>query len=317
MIKKIMNSKTIVTIIALAFCFVVIIWAYDSRVSKKINKVPIPVASKRINAREKIELPDKKKKIEGNVKTIKVASSLLSENVIRDINYFSGNAPTNANDNEEKKDYNKYVNYNTFIPANGMFYDSAVVDWDDMPDSAWGDISKDETILSVGITESNAFGNAFYPDDTIDLYIKMRYLPAGEAVPKIVYAKFVEKIKILAVKDENGNHISKRTPSTGKPKHLIFKLSDNNSSERNMFLLLKSAEVLSDTFEIIPIPRNKDYKVLEGEEDGGLISSDFIVQRILEKTAMIPVDNVESDEIVDDSDSSSDAPVDVPAVPAQ
>ena len=83
------------------------------------------------------------------------------------------------------------------------------------------------------------------------------------------------------------------------------------------FYPLKSAEVLSDTFEIVPIPRHKDYKVLEGEAEGGLISSDFIVQRILEKTAMIPVDNVESDEVVDGSESNSDAPVDVPAVPAQ
>ena len=37
--KRILNSKTIFTIICLIVCGVVIVFAYNSRVNKKINKV--------------------------------------------------------------------------------------------------------------------------------------------------------------------------------------------------------------------------------------------------------------------------------------
>ena len=63
MVKKLLNSKTIVTIIALVVCAIIILWAYTSRVNKKINKVTIPVAKELINAREEIILGDSKKDI--------------------------------------------------------------------------------------------------------------------------------------------------------------------------------------------------------------------------------------------------------------
>lgn len=283
MIKKLLNSKTIVTIVCLIVCGVVIVFAYNSRVSKKINKVTIPVASRKIEAREEIVYSNKKG--EGNVKTKKVAQSLLSSNVIQIPSYFSA-----SNKNDNKEEYRaKYVNYNTFIPEDGMFYSSSVVEWDDMPDSAWNNIGDSETILYIDINDGMAYGNAIYPEDTIDLYVKMMYNE------KVVYSKFVEKIKVLAVKDENGNHISKRTPSTGKPSQIIFKLDDSVTADENLFLLLKSATYFTNLFEIVPVPRNKEYKVEAGEKDGGIISSEFIVDQIKRKSKMLLPDVIAQD----------------------
>ena len=283
MIKKLLNSKTIVTIVCLIVCGAVIVFAYNSRVSKKINKVTIPVASRKIEAREEIVYSNKKG--EGNVKTKKVAQSLLSSNVIQIPSYFSA-----SNKNDNKEEYRaKYVNYNTFIPEGGMFYSSSVVEWDDMPDSAWNNIGDSETILYIDINDGMAYGNAIYPEDTIDLYVKMMYNE------KVVYSKFVEKIKVLAVKDENGNHISKRTPSTGKPSQIIFKLDDSVTADENLFLLLKSATYFTNLFEIVPVPRNKEYKVEAGEKDGGIISSEFIVDQIKRKSKMLLPDVIAQD----------------------
>lgn len=286
MIKKLLNSKTIVTIICVIICGVIIVFAYNSRVNKKINKVSIPVASRKINAREAIFYSeDKKDKDRVNVKTIKVAKSLLSSNVIQKVDYFV----TNSKSGDEVSNETKYVNYNTFIPENGMFYNSSVVIWDDMPDSAWDDIGKNQTIIYIDIIDAASYGNAIYPGDVIDLYIKTLNTNNN----KIVYAKFVEKIKVLAVKDENGNHISKRTPSSGRPSQIIFSLDDSVSVDENLFLLLKSATLLGSDYEIVPIPRNKNYKIEDGEKEAEIVNADFFVSDIKRKSLMLLPDNVE------------------------
>ena len=288
MIKKMLNSKTIVTIICLIICGVIIVFAYNSRVNKKINRVTIPVASRRINAREEIFYStDKKDKELVNVRTEKVAKSLLSSNVIQKVDYFV--KTSNTTDNEENKTKTgKYVNYNTFIPEGGMFYNSSVVIWDDMPDSAWYDIGENQTIIYIDIIDAASYGNAIYPGDVIDLYIKT----LNTNNKKIVYAKFVEKIKVLAVKDENGNHISKRTPSSGRPSQIIFSLDDSVNVDENLFLLLKSATLLGSDYEIVPIPRNKNYKIEDGEQEAEIVNADFFVSDIRRKSLMLLPDNV-------------------------
>ena len=55
------------------------------------------------------------------VGSVKVASSMVTETVIQNRNDVIG----------------KYVNYNTYIPAGSLFYNTAIVTWDAMPDSAW------------------------------------------------------------------------------------------------------------------------------------------------------------------------------------
>ena len=285
MVKKLLNSKTIVTIIALVVCAIIILWAYTSRVNKKINKVTIPVAKELINAREEIILGDSKKDIKGNVESKKVANSLLSPNVIRSLDYFA----KDKSSSESEETGGKYVNYNTFIPKSGMFYSSSVVDWSDMPDSAWGDISKDETILSIDLEDAAAYGNAIYPGDTIDLYIEVKDI-MQDGTRKVLYCRFIEKIQVLAVKDESGNHITKRTPGSGKPKNIIFKLNDSLDADKNLFLILKSASILSEEFGIVPVPRNKDYKVGPNDVDGGTISNEQIVHMIKERSNMLMPD---------------------------
>ena len=42
-----------------------------------------------------------------------------------------------------------------------------------MPDSTWSDISEGKTIIFLTIEEGQSYGNAIYPGDRIDLYMKM------------------------------------------------------------------------------------------------------------------------------------------------
>ena len=125
-----------------------------------------------------------------------------------------------------------------------------------------------------------------YTGDTIDLYIEVKDI-MQDGTRKVLYCRFIEKIQVLAVKDESGNHITKRTPGSGKPKNIIFKLNDSKNADENLFLILKSASLLSEEFGIVPVPRNKDYKVGPNDVDGGTISNSEIVHMISERSEML------------------------------
>ena len=263
MIGRFFKNKSLVTLIAAVVCVIIIAFFYNYRVNKIINTIEIPVASKRLDARTQID--------EDSIKHVKVAKSLLSDNVIT----------------SDQKILDKFINYNTFVPEGGMFYKSAVVEWSSMPDSTWSDIQDDKTIIYLEINDGSAYGNSIYPGDRIDLYIRSLYQG------KIVYGKFIESIKVLAVKDEFGRHIFKKEAGVGRPSQLIFEVDEEK------FLLLRSASYLSGTFEIIPVPRNANYTAKEGET---LISGEFFTQQIKMKSNMLKPDintDVKDDENIE------------------
>ena len=255
MIGRFFKNKSLVTLIASVVCVAIIAFFYNYRVNKIIDTIEIPVAVRRLDAREEIT-SDK-------IKKVKVAKSLLTSNII-----------TNT-----QKLESKFVNYNTFIPEGGMFYESAVVEWSSMPDSAWSNISEGKTIIYLDINDASAYGNSIYPNDRIDLYIKMSYQG------KIVYGKFVQSIKVLAVKDEYGRHIFKKEAGSAKPAQLIFEVDEE------MFLLLKSVSYLGNKFQIIPVPRNSNYTAAEGET---LITGDFFKEQIKLQANMMYPDIIDS-----------------------
>ena len=250
------KNKSLVTLIAAVICVIIITCFYYYRVNKIIDQIEIPVAVKRLDAKDEIKAED--------IKYVKVARSLLSENIIT----------------SSQRLINKRVNYNTYIPEGGMFYVSAVVNDEELPDSAWKHIGNDKTIIYLEITEGSAYGNLIYPGDRIDLYMRALHQD------KIVYGKFVESIKVLAVKDENGNHIFKKDSASGRPSQLIFEVDEE------MFLLLKSASYLGGTFEIIPVPRNAEYTAKNGETQ---ISGDFFKREIKMLSNMYYPDKIEED----------------------
>ncbi len=226
---KLFHNKSIVTIISLVACFAILIFAYRYRVNTAINAVDVPIATKKLEAREEIT--------EESFTTVKVAQSMITNNII-----------TN------KKDLiGKYVNYNTFIPEGAMFYASAVVTWDKMPDSAWADIQEGYTIFSLKVNADSTFGNSIYPGDKIDLYYQntLRSTSSSKEGNWFI-GPLIEGIEVLAVKDENGAHIFKKSSEQKNAAALIFAVPDD------MFSIIKRASYISGG-SIIPVPRNANY----------------------------------------------------------
>ena len=185
-----------------------------------------PIAVRKIEAREEIT--------EDLFTTVKVAHSMITSNVIINKNDLLG----------------KYVNYNTFIPEGGMFYRSAVVTWSQMPDSAWADIQEGYTIFSLSVSTTSTFGNSIYPGDKIDLYYQ------NSLNGKMFLGPLVEGIEVLAVKDENGSHIFRKSAEQKNAAALIFAVPDE------MFSIIKRAYYISGG-SIFPVPRNANYNSAE------------------------------------------------------
>ncbi len=256
MFRNFFKNKSLVTLVAGLVCVAIVVYFYHYRVNKIIDTINVPVAIERLDARHEIKKED--------IKMIKVARSLLSSNVITNRQNIEG----------------KFVDYNTYIPKNGLFYSSAVVEWSSMPDSTWSDISDGKTIVFLTIEEGSSYGNSIYPGDRIDLYIKTS---AGN---KLVYGQFLKSIKVLAVKDTNGRHIFEKQPSSSRPAQLIFEVDDD------MFLLLKSAIYLNNKFEIIPVPRNSKYTL---DDNATEVTSEWFVNEITKLSTMLKPDVITND----------------------
>lgn len=221
--KKLFNNKSVVTLISLIVCVLILFFAYRYRVNNAINAISVPMAVRDLQAREEIT--------EESFTTVKVAASMITDNVIVNVNELLGG---------------KYVNYNTFIPEGGMFYRSAVVTWDQMPDSAWAEIQEGYTIFSLPVDTKTTYGNSIYPKDKIDLYYQ------NTMNGKIFLAPLIDGIEVLAVKDANGAHIFKKGAEQRNAAALIFALPDE------MYSIITRASFISGG-TIIPVPRNATY----------------------------------------------------------
>lgn len=251
--KRSFASKSFVTIIGGAICILILFFAYKYRVNQKIQLTTVPFAAKKLDARHEISADD--------IETRSVAASMLSENTITNKNNIIG----------------KYVNYNTYIPAGSLFYASQLVEWKDMPDSAWSDIEKGNTIVYIPADSATA-GSFIYPGDKIDLY----YKTTDPDTNKLVYGKLIQGITVLAVKDSSGNHIFEKSATQKDFSTLIFSVPED------LHLLLRKASYQNG--DIVPVARNKSYN----PAGGASITSDYLKKLILKNTITVPLDKVET-----------------------
>ena len=256
--KRLLSNKSMVTLLAMIVCIVIIFFAYKYRVEKEINAISVPYAIRDIPARSEIT--------EDMVGTVKVASSMVTTTVIRNKNEVLG----------------KYVNYNTYIPAGSLFYSDVVVNWEDMPDSAWKNIYTGNTIFSLPVGITSTYGNSIFPGDKIDLY----YQTSDNG--KYVIGKLIEGIEVLAVKDSAGNHIFKKSDKQQNATALIFSVPED------MHLLLRKAMIVSGGGSIFPVARNANYNPETN------VSSEYLKNLIESYCREVPLD------IIDDGNSAED-----------
>ena len=246
-LKKFVANKNTVTILC-AVVGVIVLWGfYTYRVNEATTPIKVPYAKETINAAEEIT--------EDNISYVEVNSALLKKaDIIQSQAQLIG----------------KYVTTGTSVPAGGLFYKTQVVEKSELPNSIFDDIPDGYTIYSLSVNNHTTYGNAIYPGDKIDLYMK-----ATDESGKILFGKFIESITVLGVRDSSGNNVFDSTTNR-TPAELLFAVKDDMYE-----LLMKSGYVSGIT--LVPVPRNKNYT----SEGGEVQTQEYLKNFILAKTAAI------------------------------
>lgn len=247
-IKRFLSNKNTVTLIAIIVCTVILYIFYNNRVNNAVQTTYTCYAVETIPARTEITSE--------MVSTMKVLSSQVSSNMVTSCDQVVG----------------KYASYANEIPQNSYFYDSMLMTGEDMPDSAFDDIPDGYTLYNLAVSFESTYGNAIFPGDYIDLYLRTE-----DVSGLLLYGKFIQSIQVLGVKDSEGKNVFETTVESRTPSQLLFSVPED------LYLLLKKAEYLG--LEIVIVPRNNNYTATEGET---LVSSDYLKQLVLDQTAAIP-----------------------------
>lgn len=223
-IKRFLGNKNTVTILGVLIGVIVLYVAYNWRVRQAVEPQTVPFA--------KVEIAGNTLITKEQIGTIKVSKSMVDQ--------------TPGLVTSQSQVIGKYVSYDTKIPEGGLFYSSELMTAEQRPNYITENIEKCHTLFSLPVTLHSTYANAIMPDDYIDLFVS-----GTDDRGLAIVAKLIESIKVRDVRDSRGVSVFS-SASTGDPAELIF------SVPNDMFLLLTRASI-AGSFNIFPVPRNKEY----------------------------------------------------------
>lgn len=249
-LKRFFTNKNTITIIGVVVIVGLLYAAYSYQINTQVAPINVIVAKVDIQPRTLITAD--------MVKTITVPKATTTTGIY----------------NRQSDIVGKYTNVNTMIPAGSMFFKSAVVEFKDLPDSAFVDVKDGDIPYQYPVNMETTFGNSIYPGNKVDLYMKV----VNDETGKIAIGKFLQDLKVLAVKDSQGRHVFENTAETRTPAYLIFGLSPE------IHLLLRKAKYLSQySVDLILVPHGGTVESTGDTE----VSSEWLKDFINSKTENI------------------------------
>ena len=244
-LKRFLKNKNTVTIIALLASLAILYYAYNLRIKKATEPISVPYAVRRLEPRTLIENKDVGiKQVPGgmvNGRDVIASSSLI---------------------------VGKYVSEKVEIPLGSLFYNETVVTWEQLPSSLFEDIPNDYTVITMPVSLETTYGNSIFTGNYIDLYF------AGyDYDDKLIVAKFIESIRVLAVIDSHGNNIFEKSSNVEPPSYLMFSIPED------LHLLLRKA--IYKKVNLFPVPRNAEYSL---KPNPTKVSSTYIRKLIEQQT---------------------------------
>lgn len=226
-IKKFITNKNVVTVLGVIAILVVLYLGYSSTINKQVEPKEVPVASQTIQPRTLIT--------EEMITYITVPAAIISDNVQFSIDSIIG----------------MYTDVNTVIPSGSMFYEDVLVTKEELPNTAFVQVKEGERPYAFRVTPENTYGNSIFPGEVIDIYMK-----AVDESGQVMVGRLLEKVEVLAVKDDAGNHVFENTAEDRVPSTFLFGVPED------IFILLKKSEYLEkDGVELFPVPYGGDIKI--------------------------------------------------------
>lgn len=254
-LKKFIGNKNTVTIIGVVLCVLILYIGYNYRINQKVALTRVPYANQTIQPRTEIT--------SSMISTMNVPASFLVGSYYASAEDIVG----------------KYSNYNTIIAKGSLFYADLLVDSAYMPNSAFKGVKVGDTVVSYKVNMDSTYANSMMPDDYVKFYFK-----AKNDDGTIMFGKFLDKVKILDVKDSSGQHVFENSAEARTPAYMLFALPED------MHLLFRKAIYLSSSYsvELILVPNTQELT----QEEAVIVTSKDIQDFINDKTEMVSVDEI-------------------------
>lgn len=249
-IKKVLGNKNTVTIIGVLLCIIVLYIGYNMRINQKTKLVKVYYAKETIQPKTQIT--------EDMIGTTELPEAFLTGDYYKSLNEING----------------KYSNYNSIIPAGSLFYKAQVVKKDELPDSVLYGIEEENTISYVRTDVERSYGNVIMPTNYVDVYVKMT-----NSDGKIVYGKYMENLKVLSVKNSEGQNVFENTDNVRTPSYIYFAMPE---AEYLTFTMLKylQEEKEESFIEIVLVPNGTKYEDTPNVKVSGKYITDYIMNNI-------------------------------------
>ncbi len=265
-LRRFFSNKNTVTIIGVFLGIAVLYFGYQWRIKQATNPIRMPIAKETIQPRTKIT--------DDMITFVNVPPALLHGDYISKLSNIVG----------------KYTSYNTVIPEGSMFYDGTLMDYNELPDVGLIDIPEGEVAYNFKVDMDSSYGNSIMPNSYVDIYFK-----AIDETGSIIVGKLVSNVKVLVVKDKNGQHVFENTEENRVPATFIFSVPED------IHLLLRKAEYMEEySAELIPVPTSETYAISPGAIE---ISSSYLRNYIDSKSVYIPADTIDTEDDTDDTNN--------------
>ena len=222
-LKRLLGNKNTVTLICAILALLVLLFGYNRAVNKATEPVRVPYATENIQPRTLIT--------DAMIGEIQVPNAAITD-------MGQGNIIL------KKEDIvGKYSNVNTMIPQGSMFYKGSVVDKSSLPDASVYDVKEGETLAMLTVNMQTSYVNSIVPGGYIDIYIR-----TTDTSGKARVGKFIENIKVLAVKTSDGLNVFEDSDENRTPNYVLFAVPNDT------FIYLSAASQLG--LQIVPVPTN-------------------------------------------------------------
>ena len=223
-IKKFMGNKNTVTILGVVLCIIILIIGYNRTINSKIKLTQVPYALETIQPKTLIT-PDM------------IGYMTVPEAFIKVGDYYRSGEQIEG----------KYSNYNTMIAEGSLFYKDLLTEEKYLPDSYRYTVPEGSTVINYPVNMSTTYAKSIMEENYINLYLKA-LLPAEENKDSdedtIIYGKFIDSIKVLAVKDSQGRHVFETTEEDRVPAYMLFAVPEE------YHLLIKKALYLQGEYDV-------------------------------------------------------------------
>lgn len=263
-LRRFFSNKNTVTIIGVFLGIAVLYFGYQWRIKQATNPIRMPIAKETIQPRTKIT--------DDMITFVNVPPALLHGDYISRLSDIVG----------------KYTSYNTLIPEGSMFFEGTLMNYHELPDVGLIDIPEGEVAYNFKVNMDSSYGNSIVPNSYIDIYFK-----AIDETGSIIVGKLVSNVKVLVVKDKNGQHVFENTEENRVPATFIFSVPED------IHLLLRKAEYMEEySAELIPVPTSETYAISPGAIQ---ISSTALAKYINDRSYPLPIE-----EITDTEDNTTE-----------